>query len=206
MRPSAFANGNRIAIIETVIAIAHFNEAVGFRQRKCSALGQSRVGVVLTSMRPSAFANGNEHNRMDDDGAPADFNEAVGFRQRKFAHLLYYQCMIKNFNEAVGFRQRKYARMRHTQTIIANFNEAVGFRQRKSVDGSRLLADCRGTSMRPSAFANGNPELGTWTPQYPDYFNEAVGFRQRKYASRGACASSAAYFNEAVGFRQRKYR
>ena len=35
MRPSAFANGNRITRIRFMLSPTYFNEAVGFRQRKC---------------------------------------------------------------------------------------------------------------------------------------------------------------------------
>ena len=35
MRPSAFANGNYIGSFRPAVDSGHFNEAVGFRQRKC---------------------------------------------------------------------------------------------------------------------------------------------------------------------------
>ena len=74
-----------------------------------------------------------------------------------------------------------------------NFNEAVGFRQRKSFrhehpDHGNV------TSMRPSAFANGNSEeLRILAGRAAD-FNEAVGFRQRKspqHRSRRICGCTS---------------
>ena len=85
-----------------------------------------------------------------------------------------------------------------------------------------------GTSMRPSAFANGNDGVFVGGTLPWKYFNEAVGFRQRKWAksrrfrsqpltsmrpsafANGNLGESpfylpmVQYFNEAVGFRQRK--
>ena len=58
MRPSAFANGNGFGFLRVTAENPHFNEAVGFRQRKFAIIW-SAANETATSMRPSAFANGN---------------------------------------------------------------------------------------------------------------------------------------------------
>ena len=140
MRPSAFANGNQ------------------HRPRRLSP--HSR-----TSMRPSAFANGNFAIESQSLNCFAYFNEAVGFRQRKSSSRSKRPGATPDFNEAVGFRQRKF-RPTTTQILrVRNFNEAVGFRQRKFLFPSSGKIRDSITSMRPSAFANGNRrvQLGVLT-------------------------------------------
>ena len=107
-------------------------------------------------MRPSAFANGNNGIAPAPNRKRPDFNEAVGFRQRKYQVLKKGSSGPHHFNEAVGFRQRKFGEQLVSGTVTPNFNEAVGFRQRKFLSEMLLRWRNLATSMRPSAFANGN--------------------------------------------------
>ena len=130
MRPSAFANGNSMFSNVSCGIFARFNEAVGFRQRKCDRRGVDSGDFFRASMRPSAFANGN----MIEHAHPVDAITA-SMRPSAFANgnptAVSKRRLKRCFNEAVGFRQRKYTAAPASRT--------------------RVIA-----SMRPSAFANGN--------------------------------------------------